>query len=85
MESLVAWGSLNKNPRLRLILDGKISKKISGKVVIMISKQDAMKAAGSLQVGAGQEAGAGTAIHAVRDIFKYHTTEALTSRRWKCI
>ena len=77
MESLVAWGSLSKNPPLRLIVDGKVSKKISGKVVIMISKQDAMKAAGSLQVGARQEAGAGTAIHAVRDIFKDHTTEAV--------
>ena len=44
---------------------------------MMIGKQDAMKAAGSLQVCAGQEAGAEAAIHAVHNIFKYHTTEAV--------
>ena len=43
----------------------------------MISKQDVMKAAGSLQVCAGQEAGAEAAIHAVHDIFKDHITEAV--------
>ena len=34
-----------------------------------ISKQDVMKAADSLQVCAGQEAGAEAAIHAVHEIF----------------
>ena len=43
---------------------------------MMISKQDIMKATGSLQVFAGQEAGAEAAKHAVHDIFKDHTTEA---------
>ena len=42
---------------------------------MMISKQDIMKATGSLQVFAGQEAGAEAAKHAVHDIFKDHTTE----------
>ena len=42
---------------------------------MMISKQDVIKAVGSLQVCAGQEAGAEAAIHAVHDIFKDHTTE----------
>ena len=41
---------------------------------MMISKQDVMKAPGSLQFCAGQEAGAEAAIHTVHDIFKDHTT-----------
>ena len=36
-----------------------------------------MKAACSLQVCAGQETGAEAAIHAVHDIFKYYTAEAV--------
>ena len=36
-----------------------------------------MKAARSLQVCAGHEAGAEAAIHTVHDIFKDHTTEAV--------
>ena len=41
---------------------------------MMISKQDVMKAAGSLQVCTWQEAAA--AIQTVYNIFKDHTTEA---------
>ena len=67
----------NKNPDLRPIEVGEVLRRISGKVVMMISKQDVMKAAGSLQVCAGLEAGAEAAIHAVHDIFTDHTTEAL--------
>ena len=44
---------------------------------MMISKHDVMKAASSLQVCAGQEAGAEAAIQAAHDIFKDHTTEAV--------
>ena len=43
----------------------------------MISKQGVMKAAGSLQVCTGQETGAEAAIHAVHDIFKYYTADAV--------
>ena len=67
----------NKNPDLRPIEVGEVLRRISGEVVMMISKQDVMKAAGSLQVFAGLEAGAEAAIHAVHDIFIDHTTEAL--------
>ena len=41
---------LNKNPGLRPIGVEEVLRRISGKVVMMISKQDVMKAAGSLQV-----------------------------------
>ena len=64
---------LNKNPDLRPIEVGEVLRRISGEVVMMISKQDVMKAAGSLQVFAGLEAGAEAAIHAVHDIFIDHT------------
>ena len=43
---------------------------------MMISKQDVMEVAGSLQVGAGQEAGIEAKIQAVHGIFKDHTIEA---------
>ena len=44
---------------------------------MMISKQGVMKAAGSLQVCTWQETGAEAAIHAVHDIFKYYTADAV--------
>ena len=44
---------------------------------MMISKQDVLKAAGSLQVCDGQEAGAEAAIHAVYDTYKDHITKAV--------
>ena len=44
---------------------------------MMISKQDFTKAAGSLQLCAGQKVGAEAAIHAVHDVFKDYTTEAV--------
>ena len=68
---------VDKNPGLRPIGVGEVLRRISGKVGMMISKQDVMKAAGSLQVCAGQEAGAEAAIQAVHDIFKDHTTETV--------
>ena len=50
-------------------LVGEVLRRILTKVVMMISKQGVMKAAGSLQVCTGQETGAEAAIHAVHDIF----------------
>ena len=44
---------------------------------MMFSKQDVKRAAVSLQVCARQKAGAEAAIHAIHDIYKDHTTEAL--------
>ena len=79
MESLVACRLIprHKNSGLRPIGVGELLRRISGKVVMMISKQDVMKAAGSLQVYAGQEAGAEAAVQAVHNIFKDHITEAV--------
>ena len=44
---------------------------------MMISKQDVIRAASSLQVCNGCQAGVEAAIHTVHDIFKDHTTEAV--------
>ena len=65
---------LNKNPGLRPIDIGEVLRRIAGKVVIKISKNDVLKAAGSLQVCAGHESGA---IHSMHDIFQVEETEAL--------
>ena len=79
LESLVACRliPLSKNSGLGPIGVGKVLKSISGKVVIMISKRDAMKAAYSLQACGRQEAVAEASIHTVHDIFKDHNTEAV--------
>ena len=52
---------------MRPICVGKVLKRIAGKVIMMIFKNDITNAAGLLQLSAGQEAEA--AIHASRDIF----------------
>ena len=74
LKSLVACRliPLNKNPGLRPTGVGEGLRRISGEIVMMISK-----AAGLLKVYAGQEAGAEAAIHAVHGIFKDHATEAV--------
>ena len=43
----------------------------------MLCKKDFTKAAGSLQLSAGQDAGAGAAIHAMKDIFDVDTDAVL--------
>ena len=60
---------LDKNPGLRPIGVGQVLRRIAGMVVMNISKKDVMNVAGSLQVCAGQEAGAEAAIHAMYDIY----------------
>ena len=68
---------LSENSGLRPIGVGKVLKRISGKVAIMISQRYVMKAADSLQVCGRQEAVAEASIHAAHDIFKDHNTEAV--------
>ena len=68
---------LDKNPGLRPIGVGEVLRRIAGKVVMMLCKTDVTKAAGSLQVSAGQEAGAEAAVHAMRDIFSDINTDAV--------
>ena len=85
LESLVTCRliAVNKNPGLKPIKVWEVLKRISGKVEMMISKEDVIKIAGSLQVCAGQEAGVEAAIHNVHDIFKDHITQAVSLLRKK--
>ena len=68
---------LNKNPGLRPIGVGEVLRRIACKVVMQISKDNVTNAAGSLQVCAGQSAGAEAAIHAMHDIYNDAETEAV--------
>ena len=43
----------------------------------MLCKKDFTKAAGSLKLSVGQDAGAGAAIHAMKDIFDVDTDAVL--------
>ena len=68
---------LNKNPGIRPIGVGEVIRPIAGKVIMDIAKKDVQQAAGSLQVCAGQDAGAEAAIHAMYDLFQQDETEAV--------
>ena len=78
LKSTIQWESvphpplipLYKNPRLRPIGVGEVFQRIVGKVVMKVSRLDVQKAAGSLQVCAGQLGGGEAAVHAMRDIFE---------------
>ena len=66
---------LNKTPGLRPIGISEILRRIAGKVVMSVVKKDVITSTSSLQVCAGQEAGAEAAIHATQNI--YMTGEAV--------
>ena len=68
---------LDKNPGLRPIGSGEVLQRIAGKVVMKVVKEDIKKAAGCLQLCAGQEAGCEAAIHAMQKIFESNKTEAI--------
>ena len=68
---------LNKNPGLRPIGVGEILRRIAGKVVMGVVKEDVTRAAGALQLCSGQDEGSEAAIHAMHDIFEDNETEAV--------
>ena len=68
---------LDNHPGLRPIRVGKILRRLLGKVVMKVVKEDIKKAAGCLQLCAGQEAGCEAAIHAMHKIFESNKTEAI--------
>ena len=61
---------LDKSPGLRPIGIGEVLRRIIGKSVMSIIRDDVGIAAGSLQLCAGQPSGCEAAVHAVREIFK---------------
>ena len=68
---------LNKNPGLRPIGVGEILRRIAGKTVVSVIREDILKSVGSLQVCAGHDAGCEAAVHAMQRIFNEEDTEAV--------
>ena len=52
-------------------------RRVIGNIVLKILKRDVLKATGSLQLCAGQDAGSETVIHAVYEMFSKKSTEAV--------
>ena len=68
---------LDKQPGVRPIGIHEILRRVIGKIVMKLLKRDLLKATGSLQLCAGQDAGSEAAIHAVYEMFNKEGTEAI--------
>ena len=68
---------IDKSPGVRPIGVCEVARRIIGKAVLSVTGPFIQKAAGSLQVCAGQEAGIEAAIHAMRYIAEQDETEAV--------
>ena len=68
---------LDKNPGLRPIGIGEVLRRIIGKSIATILRDDIKQSIGSLQVCAGQDAGCEAAVHAMRKLFEQDETEAV--------
>ena len=79
MEAFIAFMliPLNKNPGLKPIGVREELCRTAGKVVMNILQKEVINAAGSLQVCAGQEAGAEAGIRAMYDIYNNEHSEAV--------
>ena len=79
IESLLACRliALNKNPGVRPIGIGEVLRRIIGKSVSWVLKNDVQEAAGPLQTCTGLKNGAEAAIHSMREIFQLESTDAV--------
>ena len=68
---------LDKKPGCRPIGIGEVLRRIVGKCIMAVVKDDVRRAAGNLQVCAGQQAGGEAAIHAMREIYSQEECEAV--------
>ena len=68
---------LNKNPDIRPIGIGEVFRRIIGKSISWVLRDEIQEAAEPLQVATGLNAGAEAAIHAMRTIFAQDSTEAV--------
>ena len=76
---------LDKKPGLRPIDVGEVLRRIAGKAIMILFKNDITHAAGASQLSAGQDAGDEAVVHAMHDIFfrrKYRSR--FTNRCRKC-
>ena len=69
--------SLDKNPGVRPIGVGETVRRIMGKAILFIIKQNILEAVDTLQLCVGQEAGGEVVIHAMRQLFQDDTCEAV--------
>ena len=60
---------LAKQPGVKPKRIGKVLRRLIGKIVMKLLRKDILKATGSLQLCAGQDAGSEAVIHAVYDMF----------------
>ena len=68
---------LDKKPGVRPIGIGEVLRRIIGKAIGWVLKQDLMEATGPLQAASGFQGGAEAAIHAMRQVFEDDDTEAV--------
>ena len=71
------WIPLDKRPGVRPIGVCEVVRRIIGKAVMSVIGQDVLKAAGPLQLCAGQEAGCEAAVHAMRQVFQSAATDGI--------
>ena len=69
--------ALDKQPGVRPVGIGEVSRRIIGKAVLSVIKDDILRVAGVKQLCVGQQAGCEAAIHALRCIFDHSSTEAI--------
>ena len=63
--------------KLQPIGAGKVLRKIAGKVIASVLKEDVIKCTGTIQVCAGQEAGIESAIHSMNMMHEDENTDAI--------
>ena len=69
--------SLDKNPGLRPIGVGEVSRRIAGKVIVSVLKENAIKCTGTLQVCAGQVAGIEAAVYSMNMMYEDKNTDGI--------
>ena len=69
--------ALDKNPGVRPIGVGEVVRRIIGKAVLGLLKEDVQRATGYIQLCAGQECGSEVAIHAMREVFSNDDNEGV--------
>jgi len=68
---------LGKNPGVRPIGIGDVSRRIIAKAILYVIRTDIQLGTGALQTSAGPDAGVEAVIHAMKDIFSHDNTDAV--------
>ncbi len=68
---------LDKQPGVRPIGVGEVLRRISGKLVMAVVKEDVIESGSTVQMCSGQKGGSEAAIHAMRSVFENEAAEAV--------